>query len=110
MATIITNAIICGLEEQAPFNDGALQGQILYRQCFQGKMLRPRALYDFLMTTLLDVTHPSVWNAGYIAGWFTALHQDRSRLSLVALAQDVSLLLQQLQAHQHTAEEEHEGQ
>lgn len=60
MATIITNYTTYDLEEQARFNDGALKGQILYRQCYQGNMLRPRELYDFLMTTLLDATHPSV--------------------------------------------------
>jgi hypothetical protein len=60
------------------------------------------------MTTLLDATHPSVWNAGYIAGWFTALHQDESMLSQVVLAQNVSVLLQQLQAHLRNVLKENE--
>ena len=108
MATIITNYTTYDLEEQARFNDGALKGQILYRQFYQGKVVRPRELYDFLMTTLLDATHPSVWNAGYIAGWFTALHQDESMLSKVVLAQHVSVLLQQLQAHLRNVSKEKE--
>jgi hypothetical protein len=108
MATIITNYTTSDLEDQARFNDGALKGHILYRQCYQGKVVCPRVLYDFLMTALLDATHPSVWNAGYIAGWFTALHQDESMLSKVALAQHVSILFQQLQAHLRNVSKEKE--
>lgn len=66
---------ITPLDERAQFNDGARQGHILYCQAHQGKILCPRDVYDLLMTVLLDTTHPSMWNAGYIAGWFVALCQ-----------------------------------
>ena len=70
---------ITPLYERAQFSDGARQGHILYCQAHQGKMLRPREVYDLLMTVLLDTTHPSMWNAGYIAGWFIALCQLTQR-------------------------------
>jgi hypothetical protein len=110
MATSITNYTTYDLEEQARFNDGALKGQILYRQCYQGKVVRPRELYDFLMTTLLDATHSRVWMRAAFAGWFRALHQDESMLSKGVLAQHVSVLLQQLQAHLCNVTKEKEEQ
>lgn len=87
-------------DEAAQFNDGARHGYLLYRQVHQSRSLHPRELYDFLMNILLDTTHPGIWNAGYIAGWFTALHQDGSAVSLEALAQDASVFLGQLQVEQ----------
>ncbi len=95
--------------DQVQFADGAKRGYLFYHQCCQGKKQSPRALYDFLMTILIDTTHASVWNAGYIAGWFSALHQDGNTVSLSALAHDASLLLQQLRAHIHMTEEECQG-
>jgi len=95
--------------DQVQFVAGARQGYLFYLQREEGKKHSPRALYDFLMNILIDTTHPSVWNAGYIAGWFTALHQDGNAVSLSALAQDASLLLQQLRAHVYLAEEEGQG-
>ncbi len=94
---------------QVQFADGARRGYLLYLQNYQGKKQSPRALYDFLMNILIDTTHASVWNAGYIAGWFSALHQDGNPVSLSALADDASLLLQQLQAHVDIPEEECQG-
>ena len=96
-------------KDQVQFADGARRGYLLYLQYYQGKKQSPRELYDFLMNILIDTTHASVWNAGYIAGWFTALHQDGNPVSLSALADDASVLLQQLQAHVHLAEEECQG-
>jgi hypothetical protein len=63
------------IDEQATFLDGAKHGHIMYRQVHQGTQLTPRAIYDLLMKLLLDTTHPSVWNAGYITGWFLAKYQ-----------------------------------
>ncbi len=45
--------------DQVQFADGARRGYLVYFQCYQGKTLRPRALYDFLMNILIDTTHPS---------------------------------------------------
>jgi hypothetical protein len=95
--------------DQVQFAAGAKQGYLLYLQNYQGKQQSPRALYDFLMNILIDTTHASVWNAGYIAGWFTALSQNGNPVSLSALAQDASLLLQQLQVHVDMTEEEGQG-
>ena len=95
--------------DQVQFADGARRGYLLYLQNYQGKKQSPRALYDFLMNILIDTTHASVWNAGYIAGWFSALHLDGNPVSLSALADDASLLLQQLQAHVDMTEEECQG-
>ena len=95
--------------DQGQFAAGAKQGYLFYLQGEEGKKHSPRALYDFLMNILIDTTHASVWNAGYIAGWFTALSQDGNPVSLSALAQDASLLLQQVQAHVDMTEEECQG-
>ncbi len=92
-------------QDQVQFADGAKRGYLFYLQYYQDKKQSPRELYDFLMKILIDTTHPSAWNAGYIAGWFTALHQDGNNISLSALAHDASMLLQQLQAHAPIAEE-----
>ena len=96
-------------QDQVQFAAGATQGYLFYLQCYQGKILRPRELYDFLMNILIDTTHPGIWNAGYLAGWFTALSQNGNPVSLSALAQDASQLLQQVQAHAQLAEEEDQG-
>jgi hypothetical protein len=87
----------CTTNEYMQFTDGARRGYLLYRQLHQGKPLSPRELYDFLMNILIDITHPSLWNAGYIAGWFTAFHQDGNTVSLSTLAQQAAALLEQLQ-------------
>ena len=92
--------------DQVQFVAGARQGYLFYLQGEEGKKHSPRALYDFLMNILIDTTHASAWNAGYIAGWFTALSQDDNPVSLSALAQDASLLLQQVLAPAHLAAEE----
>ena len=62
-------------DELAVFLEGAKHGHILYRQAHQGKPLAPQTMYDLLMRMLLDTTHPSVWNAGYITGWYLAKYQ-----------------------------------
>jgi hypothetical protein len=95
--------------DQVQFVAGARQGYLFYLQGEEGKKHSPRALYDFLMNILIDTTHASVWNAGYIAGWFTALSQDGNTVSLSALAQDASVLLQRVQAHVDMKEEEGQG-
>ena len=95
--------------DQVQFADGARRGYLLYLQNYQGKKQSPRELYDFLMNILIDTTHASVWNAGYIAGWFSALHQEGNPVSLSALADDASLLLQLLRAHVDLTEEEYQG-
>ena len=95
--------------DQVQFADGAKRGYLFYLQREDDKKQSPRALYDFLMNILIDTTHASVWNAGYIAGWFSAMHQDGNTVSLSALADDASLLLQQVRAHVDMTEEECQG-
>jgi hypothetical protein len=70
------------IDEQAAFMEGAKHGQIAYRQLHQGKALTPRGIYDLLMTMLLDTTHHSVWNAGYITGWYAAKYHTQTTLCL----------------------------
>ncbi len=61
--------------EDAIYRQGIKQGVLTYLQIHQGKAVSGRQVYDFLMTMLLNATHPSVWNAGFLMGWTKAYHQ-----------------------------------
>lgn len=66
------------VQEDKVFVDGAKHGHILYRQLHQARALHltPQQMYHLVMNTLIDTSHESLWNTGYLAGWFVALSQD----------------------------------
>ena len=62
-------------EDAAIYRQGITQGVLAYLQVHQGKAISGRQIYEFLMKMLLNTTHPSLWNAGYLMGWTKAYHQ-----------------------------------
>ena len=69
-------------EDAAIYRQGITQGVLAFLQVHQGKVLSGRQVYDFLMTMLLNNTHPSLWNAGYLMGWTKAYHHNSSSITL----------------------------
>ena len=61
-------------------------GYLYYHTDFKGHALTEIAVYEVMMQTTLSVYHSCRWNAGYLAGWFAALHEpERTRSTEVRL-------------------------
>jgi hypothetical protein len=73
----MTNQTLLDPQEQALFCAGAERGYTTYmtvRQ--QQQLITPQYLYEMMMHITLDTQHLPVWNAGFLAGWCTAMCQE----------------------------------
>jgi hypothetical protein len=82
--------------EQSLFRAGAERGQTSYLTIRQlQRPITPSYLYEVMMRVTLDIYHLPAWNAGFLAGWFTAMCQvgdtDRLRADTIVSAGKVQI-------------------
>lgn len=74
----IGNATIIVTDDD--FVNGYQIGYLRYHVDYKGRDLTDRDIYSYIMRTCLDVQHSDRSNAGRIAGWVAAMHeQERTR-------------------------------
>jgi len=64
------------LEKISLYRQGSIAGIGAFIQTHRGGVLTSANIYNILMTALLDSTHPSLWNAGFVMGWTQAYHEN----------------------------------